>query len=473
MRLPPSRQLYEFGPFRLDVGLSRLERAGTPIPVAPKAFDLLVLLARHPDRVLSKGELMEALWPNTFVEDANLTQHVYTLRKALGERHDGEPYIETVPRRGYRLNADVREVSGDSPAVLPRPDRSEPAVAFEGERKQATVLHLAVANAAPLVERLGPAGFDDVLARVADIAGAEVGRYEGILRKRQADEFVALFGARIVHEDDARRAVLAALAITMRLDELTAAAPPTETPRVRIGIDSGAVVVSRRADDRRVEYSAVGETMRVADLLQQMAEPGTILISDAARQAVEGYVRVEPAPVAAAATAAPAFRVVGLAPGASMRAPRPKRTLTEFVGRRTESRLLADAATLALDGNGQMVNVVGEPGMGKSRLVHEFTQATTADGSPMILEGRCVSYGSLVPYLPLTDLVRAYCDIEESATPDDVRHAIARAVRHTDLAADAAPWLLRLIASSTTRASKRSARRRSRHGPSTCCARSF
>src|SRR5262245_17470295 len=101
-------QWYEFGPYRLDVGLSRLERSGTVVPISPKAFDLLLLLARSPERVLSKNELMEALWPNTFVEDANLTQHVYTLRKAVGDRPDGHPYIETVPRRGYRLNADVR-----------------------------------------------------------------------------------------------------------------------------------------------------------------------------------------------------------------------------------------------------------------------------------------------------------------------------------------------------------------------------
>ncbi len=107
MPLQPAHS-YAFGPYRLDAGLSRLERAGAVVPVSPKAFDLLLLLARSPERVLSKSELMEALWPKTFVEDANLTQHVYTLRRALGDRPDGAPYIETVPRRGYRLNADVR-----------------------------------------------------------------------------------------------------------------------------------------------------------------------------------------------------------------------------------------------------------------------------------------------------------------------------------------------------------------------------
>ena len=104
------------GAFRIDIALSRLERAGEPVPLPPKAFDLLLLLARNTDRVMTKAELMEALWPNTFVDEANLTQHVYTLRKALGDQPNGQPFIDTVPRRGYRLAASVREVVAAAPA---------------------------------------------------------------------------------------------------------------------------------------------------------------------------------------------------------------------------------------------------------------------------------------------------------------------------------------------------------------------
>jgi DNA-binding winged helix-turn-helix (wHTH) protein len=185
MPLPPAHS-YAFGPYRLDAGLSRLERGGAVVPVSPKAFDLLLLLARSPERVLSKSELMEALWPKTFVEEANLTQHVYTLRRALGDRPDGAPYIETVPRRGYRLNADVRAwhagesgASRSAPAPADRPaaeSRATTPVVLDGERRQATVLHCGIANAAALAERLGPAGLDAAIARVADIAGEEVAR---------------------------------------------------------------------------------------------------------------------------------------------------------------------------------------------------------------------------------------------------------------------------------------------------------
>jgi len=450
----PQKQFYEFGPYRIDVALSRLERGGDVITIPPRAFDLLLLLARNQHRVMSKTELMEALWPKTFVEEANLTQHVYTLRKALGERPGGAPYIETVPRRGYRL-ADVREVQSDhaarasSPGPADAPSLPRPAgspVVLDGERKQATVLHCGIVNAAALAERLGPAGLLETTARLTDLAGDEIARFEGVLQQRREDEFVAVFGARIVHEDDARRAVLAALAIQRRGAELAPpGSPDDEQPVVRIGLHTGGVVVSRRADERGVEYSAVGETMRIADLLQQLAEPRTILISDATARAVEGYVQVEPAAMDTRATGTAAFRVVGLAPDAAMRSPRPKRTLTEFFGRRQELALLADLASRALGGKGQAVSVVGEPGMGKSRLVHEFTQAISADGGVTMLEGRCVSYGSLVPYLPLTNLIRAHCGINEGDAPEGIRQAIARAVRESDLPPDAGAWLLRLI----------------------------
>src|SRR4029453_15298096 len=104
---------YKSDAFRRDTALSRLARAGKPVPLPPKAFDLLLLLARNTDRVMTKAELMEALWPPTFLEDANLTQHVYTLRKALGDQSNGQPFIDTVPRRGYRLSTSVRAV-GDA-----------------------------------------------------------------------------------------------------------------------------------------------------------------------------------------------------------------------------------------------------------------------------------------------------------------------------------------------------------------------
>jgi DNA-binding winged helix-turn-helix (wHTH) protein/tetratricopeptide (TPR) repeat protein len=436
------KHFYEFGPFRIDAALNRLERRGDAIPLPPKAFDLLILLARNTDRVVAKTELMETLWPNTFVEEANLTQHVYTLRKALGDQPNGQPYIDTVPRRGYRLAADVREVRLD--ALAPAPKESSVSVVAEGERKYATVLHCRIGDAAAAVERLGASDMHALVGDLLTLAHDEVAKYEGVITQRHADGFVGVFGAPVVHEDDARRAILAGLGMQQRFRTLSRVdAVDGGHIDLRIGVSTGPLVVSRVTSDSAIEYSTVGDTTRLADLLQQLAEPDTMLISEATRRLVEPYIEIAPTDVRAAG--AEAFRVVRPLSAGAARPAWPGRTLAAFVGRRHELALLGELASQARGGAGRAVGVAGEPGMGKSRLLHEFTQALTADASMTLLEGRCVSYGRLIPYLPLADLIRAYCGVGEGDAPDIVRAAIERTVRDNRLPADAGTWLLRLI----------------------------
>src|ERR1044071_3031428 len=108
------KRLYEFGPFTLDPAERVLTRAGRPVPLTPKAFDLLLVLVENGGRLLGKRDLMEAVWPDSFVEEGNLTFTVSSLRKALGEDRKEPQYIETVPRSGYRFVADVKVLEGDS-----------------------------------------------------------------------------------------------------------------------------------------------------------------------------------------------------------------------------------------------------------------------------------------------------------------------------------------------------------------------
>jgi DNA-binding winged helix-turn-helix (wHTH) protein len=412
------RQFYEFGAFRIDIALSRLERAGEPVPLPPKAFDLLFLLARNTDRVMTKAELMEALWPKTFVEDANLTQHVYTLRKALGELPNGQPFIDTVPRRGYRLAVSVREVVAAAPAAA-AVGQVVGSVAPEGERKRATVLDCRIANAAAVVEQIGPAAAQELTRDLLKMAAEELGTYGGVISERSADGFVALFGASIVHEDDSRRAVLAALAIQQRFGRLAAPGLNQDEPLgLRIGISTGALVVTRAGSHAAVEYAAVGDPARVADLLQQLASPGMALISETTRRAVDGY--IETVPSGSHGAAGPVFRVVGLLGRTDARAARFAETLAPFVGRQHELAVLGDLATRVRAGKGHAVSIVGEPGLGKSRLLHECSQHVAALTGMAVLEGQCVSYGSNIPYLPLADLIR-------------------------DLPSESGTWLLRMI----------------------------
>ena len=396
------------------------------------------------------------LWENTFVDEANLTQHVYTLRKALGDRPNGQPFIETVPRRGYRLATSVREVvdaaftnaaAGD--VVRPPTDPSAISLAAsslapEGERKSGTVLDCRIANAAAVVERLGPVAARDLTRDLLKMAAEELGRYGGVITERRADGFVALFGAPVVHEDDGRRAVLAALGIRQRFGRLAALESNQDEPiNLRIGLSTGALVVTRTGSQAEAEYAAVGEPARVADLLQQLASPGMALISDATRRAVDGYIDTVPSGSHDAAGAM--FRVVGPLGRHDARSARFARTLAPFVGRHHELAVLDDLASRVRAGKAEAVSIVGDPGIGKSRLLHECTRQVAVPAGMAVLEGRCLSYGSNIPYLPVADFVRTHCGVRENDSPEHMRLAVARTARDYELPPESATWLLRVI----------------------------
>jgi DNA-binding winged helix-turn-helix (wHTH) protein/TolB-like protein len=154
-----TRHVHQFGPFQLDVLAQRLLRDGEPVALTPRAFDVLRLLVENHGRLVEKGELMRRVWGDTIVEEANLTQHVFTLRKTLGEQPNGRPYIDTVPRRGYRFAADVEEVvEPPVPEVTPTPP------ALPGDRRPlvvrataATVLLAAIVAGVVYLTRPRPA----------------------------------------------------------------------------------------------------------------------------------------------------------------------------------------------------------------------------------------------------------------------------------------------------------------------------
>jgi DNA-binding winged helix-turn-helix (wHTH) protein len=430
----PSPEVYQFGPYHLDASLSRLACGHETITIPPKTFDLLLLLVRNHHRVIPKTEVIETLWPNTFVDEGNLTQHVYTLRKALGDRPDGQPYIETVPRRGYRLAAEVRSADTVAPVDTAAPLR-------EGERKRATVLQFAIANLGTLAEHLGANEMQQFIEQARAAAREEIDRYGGVVTQALPDGLIAVFGAREVHEDDARRAVLAARGITRRVAQM---APPLESDGDRVatcvGLATGALVINQ--GNAPSQYTAVGEAVRTAALLQQFGGPGLILVDESTARAVQKHFVTE---AAGHVGHTAAFRV-------SENRSRPQqaaeggRTLAGFVGRERERFLLDGLFAQVLSGSGHAVTVVGEPGVGKSRLVAETTRGIASQSEPVtVLEGRCVSYGSLVPYLPMSDLVRSHCSVTDADAPDVVRNAVEAAIREHGLPRDTQPWLLRLI----------------------------
>ena len=321
---------------------------------------------------------------------------------------------------------------------------------LEGERKRVTALFCDLVDSTGLAERLGPEGIHVLLSRFFELALAEVHRYEGTVNKFLGDGFLALFGVPITHEDHARRAVLAALGIRQRLEQEGPAIARElgAEPAIRMGLNTGLVVVARIGDDLELDFTAVGDTTNVAARLQQAAAPSEILVGDATARLVRRYAHLEAlGPVALKGKSVPVevYRLLGLGPRHSPLGNLEERPLAEFSGRERDLAALHELLAQAAGGQGQVVGILGEPGVGKSRLLYEFRQSL-AGRQVTYLEGRCLSYGSNVPYLPVMDQFRNNCGI----TDIDVFEVIVEKVRVAlqDVGMDAeegTPYLLRLL----------------------------
>jgi len=293
--------------------------------------------------------------------------------------------------------------------------------ALEGERKPVTVLFCDLVSSTGLAERLGADRMHALLGAFFERALGEVHRYEGTINQFLGDGFMALFGAPIAHEDHARRAVLAAVGIRRTLAERPVRLDSGEEValQLRMGAHTGFVVVGAIGDNLRMDYTAVGDTTHLAARLQQLAEPGVILISDATARLVEGYARLESrGPIAIRGKSEPVIVHALLGTGTRRsRLDEGGRGLSRFVGRARELATLLDLLTQVEAGHGQVAGIVGEPGVGKSRLVLELRGAVAG---VTYLEGRCLSYGRSIPYLPVLDLVRAGCGILDADGPEAV-----------------------------------------------------
>jgi class 3 adenylate cyclase len=299
--------------------------------------------------------------------------------------------------------------------------------AVEGERKQVSVLFCDIVRSSALAAELGPEEFHLVIDRFFQTALAEVHRYEGTVNQFLGDGFMALFGAPIAHEDHARHAVLAALGI----------AACAEVP-VRIGINSGPVVVGTIGDHLRVDYTAFGDTTVLAARLQAAAAPGAVLVSQRTAGLVRGYFQLEQvAPVQVKERTVRPLRVTGL--GSRTARLDSGAELSPFAGRDRELAELRRLLEIVVNGEGQVVGLAGDPGLGKSRLAWEFCRL--AEPRAVVLEGRCRSYGAAIAYLPLFELVRNACGIAADDTPDLAGTKIEREIKMLELDVSLAYYL--------------------------------
>ena len=308
--------------------------------------------------------------------------------------------------------------------------------ALEGERKQVTVLFADIKDSTELIKDLDPEAAQQLLDPALHTMMDAVHRFEGTVNQVLGDGIMALFGAPLAHEDHALRACYAALTMQTAMREYTEAVRRAHgiEMRIRVGLNSGEVVVRAIGNDLHMDYSAVGQTTHLAARMEQLATPGTIRLTAATLRLVEGLVRVQalgPIPVKGMTEPVEVFELVGASALRRRLQAAAARGLTRFVGREAELAALRQALDQAGAGHGQVVAVVGEAGVGKSRLVYEGVHAHHTQGW-RVLESASVSYGKATPYFPVVDLLKRYVHVEDADEPRTVRAKVTGQVLTLD-----------------------------------------
>jgi class 3 adenylate cyclase/tetratricopeptide (TPR) repeat protein len=322
--------------------------------------------------------------------------------------------------------------------------------ALEGERKQVTVLFADLKGSTELIEGLDPEEARKLLDPALHVMMGAVHRYEGTVNQVLGDGIMALFGAPVAHEDHAVRACYASLAMQAAMQRYAEEVRRSHglEMQARVGLNSGAVVVRSIGNDLHMDYSAVGQTTHLAARMEQLATPGSIRLTAATLRLAEGLVQVNALgqfPVKGLTEPVEVFELVGVSAIRQRLQASAARGLTRFVGRQQELATLQQALAQAGAGHGQIVALVGEAGVGKSRLVYEFLRSHHAQGW-LVLESASVSYGKATPYFPIIDLLKRYAHVEEHDDSRTVRAKTTGQVLTLDEALqDTVPALLALL----------------------------
>ena len=321
---------------------------------------------------------------------------------------------------------------------------------LEGERKQVTVLFADIKGSTKLLENLDPEEGQKIIDPVLRVMMDAVHRYEGTVNQVLGDGVMALFGAPLAHEDHALRACYAALAMQEQMRRYRQKLGQSEESGVQIGIgmNSGAVVVRSIDNDLNIDYSALGLTTHLAARMQELSGSGQALMSASTLRQVEGFVQIQPlGPVQVKGVSQPVevYSVIGATTARTRVQAGAARGLTPLVGRSTEIDVFQKLVERVNTGRGQILAMIGEPGVGKSRLVHEFTRHQLPLGW-LVLEATSVSYGKATPYFPLIEMLRRYFQIGAGDDYEQVRQRVVTRVLDLDSTLkDTIPPILSLL----------------------------
>jgi class 3 adenylate cyclase/tetratricopeptide (TPR) repeat protein len=295
---------------------------------------------------------------------------------------------------------------------------------IEGERRTITVLYADAKGFTSISERLGEERIYDLSKEFVDLMMEAVYRYEGTINQFRGDGILALFGAPIAHEDAARRAVAAALEMQKYLKQLADKIHQRHKIELqfRLGLNTGPVVVGKIHDNLEMEFTAYGDTMNLGARMEEMAEPGTVYLSENTFRVVSDYYECESLGlqnVKGKKESLGIYKALRPKPVKTRFEAATERGLTPFVGRCHEMTVLLEYIEKVKRGRGQVMLISSEAGTGKSRLLLEFRKAIK-DMDLQWLEGRCISFGQNISYLPFIDIIRQTFNVEEEDTRENI-----------------------------------------------------
>ncbi len=301
--------------------------------------------------------------------------------------------------------------------------------ALEGERKQVTVLFADVKGSMDLAEQVDPEEWHRILNRFFEILSDGVHRFEGTVNQYTGDGIMALFGAPITHEDHAHRACYAALHLQ---DELRLYSEELKRTKglnfaARMGLNSGEVVVGKIGDDLRMDYTAQGHTVGLAQRMESLADSGKAYVSANTAELISGFFKLRDLgefELKGVSKPLHVFELEGVGEMRTRLDVSRARGLSGFVGRSDEMASLERAFKHAAEGNGQVIGVVAEAGIGKSRLCYEFVERRRAEGLS-VNESHCVAHGKEIPFLPMLEMLRGYFGYTEKDSGKEIREKIA------------------------------------------------
>jgi class 3 adenylate cyclase/tetratricopeptide (TPR) repeat protein len=322
---------------------------------------------------------------------------------------------------------------------------------IEGERKLVTVLFADVANYTAMSEKLDPEEVHQIMDGCFKILMDEIHKYEGTINQFTGDGVMALFGAPVALEDHAQGACYASLAIQNVIHEYGERIKQDFGVNftMRIGINSGPVIVGAIGDDLRMDYTAVGDTTNLASRMESLSDPGAIMVSKKTYKIAKDFFEFEPmgkVQVKGKEELQKAYQLVKAGEiGTRIKASVVK-GLTKFVGRKNSMATLVEAFERVRSGSGQVVGMVGEAGVGKSRLLFEFVKSLESEDITY-LEGRCIHYGETLPYYPFIEVLKKFCRIEETDGETAYREKLKDSIIRLDPAFEASlPFLEDLLA---------------------------